>query len=87
MLPEGSSLEGFLLPQPPGKDYRLLKVVTQPATGEQLARLGNDRVPVVRPGDGPLGAVPPPEPQPPAKSSKSQDAQLEFGGFDWHPAG
>src|SRR5262245_6270421 len=41
LLPEGSSLEGFLLPQPRGKDYRLLKVVTQPATSEQLARLGN----------------------------------------------
>jgi hypothetical protein len=26
----------------------LLKVVTQPATPEQLARLGNDRAPVVR---------------------------------------
>ncbi len=44
----GSSLEGLLLPQPPGKDYRLLKVVTQPATADQLARLGNDRAPVVR---------------------------------------
>src|SRR5690349_21550222 len=25
----GSALEGLLLPQPPGKDYRLLKVLTQ----------------------------------------------------------
>jgi hypothetical protein len=48
-LPPGSALEGLLLPQPPGKEYRLLKVVTQPATAEQLARLGNDRAPVVRP--------------------------------------
>src|SRR6266853_328630 len=47
-LPAGSALEGLLLPRPPGKDYRLLKVVTQQATEEQLARLGNDRVPVVR---------------------------------------
>jgi len=39
----GSALQGLLLPQPPGKDYRLLKVVTQPATPDQLARLGNDR--------------------------------------------
>ena len=39
-------MEGLLLPRPPGKEYRLLKVVTQPATAEQLARLGNDRVPV-----------------------------------------
>ena len=34
----GSSLQGLLLPQPPGKDYRLLKIVTQPATPEQIAR-------------------------------------------------
>lgn len=47
-LPPGSSLEGLLLPQPPGKEYRLLKVVTQPATADQIARLGNDRAPVVR---------------------------------------
>ena len=46
-LPSGSALEGLLLPQPPGKDYRLLKIVTQPATPDQLARLGNDRAPVV----------------------------------------
>jgi hypothetical protein len=45
----GSSLEGLLLPQPPGKDYRLLKVITQPATPEQAERLGNDRAPVVLP--------------------------------------
>ena len=45
----GSSLEGLLLPQPPGKSYRLLKIVTQPATPEQIARLGNDRTPIVRP--------------------------------------
>lgn len=47
-LPPGSSLEGLLLPQPPGKDYRLLKIVTQPATPDQVARLGNDRAPIVR---------------------------------------
>jgi hypothetical protein len=46
-LPPGSALEGLLLPQPPGKQYRLLKIVTQPATPKQLARLGNDRAPVV----------------------------------------
>lgn len=39
-------MEGLLLQQPPGKDYRLLKVVTQDAMEEQAARLGNDRVPV-----------------------------------------
>jgi hypothetical protein len=49
-----SSLEGLLLPQPPGKDYRLLKVVTQPATADQFARLGNDRAPVVLPPPRPL---------------------------------
>ena len=47
-VPPGSALEGLLLPTPPGKAYRLLKVVTQPATPNQLARLGNDRAPVVR---------------------------------------
>lgn len=46
-VPPGSALEGLLLPQPPGKEYRLLKIVTQPATPEQIARLGNDRTPVV----------------------------------------
>ena len=29
-VPAGSALEGLLLPTPPGKDYRLLKVVTRP---------------------------------------------------------
>ena len=28
-MPRGSALEGLLLPQPPGKEYRLLKIVTQ----------------------------------------------------------
>ena len=46
-VPEGSLLEGLLLPTPPGKDYRLLKVVTQPATQGQATRLGNDRAPIV----------------------------------------
>ncbi len=31
----GSALEGLLLPTPPGKDYRLLNVVIQPATDDQ----------------------------------------------------
>lgn len=47
-LPLGSVLEGLLLPRPPGKDYRLLKIVTKPATTDQIARLGNDRAPIVR---------------------------------------
>ena len=46
-VPAGTALEGLLLPTPPGKDYRLLKVLTQPATPDQLARLGNDRAPIV----------------------------------------
>jgi hypothetical protein len=46
MLARPAAMEGLLLPQPPGKDYRLLKVVTQAATVEQIARLGNDRVPI-----------------------------------------
>jgi hypothetical protein len=51
-VPAGSSLDGLLLPLTTGKngkDYRLLKVVTQPATPEQIARLGNDRAPIVSP--------------------------------------
>lgn len=43
----GSSLEGLLLPQPPGKAYRLLKVITRPATPEEFSRLGNDRAPII----------------------------------------
>src|SRR4051794_820316 len=31
-VPAGTALEGLLLPTPPGKAYRLLKVVTQAAT-------------------------------------------------------
>ena len=48
-IPPGSALEGLLLPMPPGKDYRLLKVVTQAATEDQIARLGNDRAPIIIP--------------------------------------
>ena len=47
-LPPDSALQGLLLPQPPGKDYRLLKIMTQPASPDQVARLGNDRAPIVR---------------------------------------
>ena len=46
-VPPGSSLEGLLLPSPPGKDYRLVKVLTQEATEAELELLGNNRVPVV----------------------------------------
>jgi hypothetical protein len=47
-----SSLDGLLLPEVQGKNgkpYRLLKVVTQPATPDQVTRLGNDRAPIVHP--------------------------------------
>jgi hypothetical protein len=54
-VPAYSAVEGLLLPQPPGKEYRLLKVVTQPATIEQIARLGSDRAPVFT---SRLGAIP-----------------------------
>jgi hypothetical protein len=58
-VPQGSFLEGLLLPQPPGKAYRLLKVVTQPATPGQLARLGNDRAPVIVSATGaPVASIP-----------------------------
>ncbi len=45
-VPTGSTMQGLLLPTPPGKEYRLLKVLTQPASEDQIARLGNDRVPL-----------------------------------------
>ena len=48
LVPPGTAMEGLLLPQPPGKDYRLLKIVTKPATAEELARWGNDRAPVLQ---------------------------------------
>ena len=47
-VPPGTALEGLLLPQPAGKAYRLLKIVTQPATSEQLERLGAGRSPSTR---------------------------------------
>jgi len=46
-VPAGTAFEGMLLPTPPGKAYRLLKILTCPATPEQIARLGNDRAPLV----------------------------------------
>ena len=33
-VPPGSALEGLLLPQPPGKDYRLLKIVSASARAQ-----------------------------------------------------
>jgi len=48
-VPSGSALQGLLLPQPPGKAYRLLKIVTHPASPEQISKLGNDRAPIVIP--------------------------------------
>jgi hypothetical protein len=59
-VPLGTAMEGLLLPTPPGKEYRLLKVVTQCANSDQLARLGNDRVPVLRlPEETPPGTTSP----------------------------
>lgn len=69
-VPPGSALEGLLLPIPPGKDYRLLKIVTQPATPEQFARLGNDRAPVVHQIELPIEKSPDAPPKlPPWKPS------------------
>ena len=48
-VPAETALEGLLLPTPPGKDYRPLKVVTQAATADQLERLGNNRAPICVP--------------------------------------
>ena len=50
-VPPGTALEGLLLPvevsKKTGEPYRLVKIVTQPATPDQIARMGNDRAPVV----------------------------------------
>ena len=51
----GSTMQGMLLPQPPGKDYRLLKVVTTDGGPERSAQFGNDRTPIFEP---PLPATP-----------------------------
>jgi hypothetical protein len=48
-LPAGYAIQGLLLPTPPGKEYRLLKVVTVAASPAEVARLGNDRVPALVP--------------------------------------
>ncbi|MFZ4681703.1 MAG: hypothetical protein ACOYMS_04305 [Terrimicrobiaceae bacterium] len=50
-IPAGQAIEALLEPQPDGKDYRLLKVVTREATPEELARFGNNRVPVLAASD------------------------------------
>jgi len=55
-VPIGTAMEGLLLPQPPGKEYRLLKIVTKPATAEETERWGNDRAPVLQ---IPANAAPP----------------------------
>lgn len=56
-VPEGSSMEGILLPPPPGKDYRLLKVVTQAARAARELALGNDRTPIFDPPLETLGRI------------------------------
>jgi hypothetical protein len=58
-----------------GKDYRLLKIVTPPATPEQIARLGNDRAPIVHPTK-PGSAVPferAPDPSPSTSGSSQTE--------------
>jgi hypothetical protein len=76
-VPAHSAMEGLLLPRLPGKDYRLLKVVTQPATAEQFARLGNDRVPIFTQLAGRV--LSPSEPgEPVAKPELATPDQLEL---------
>ena len=45
----GAAMQGLLLPMPPGKDYRLLKVVTTDGGPRRAALFGNDRTPVFEP--------------------------------------
>lgn len=75
-VPAGSALEGLLLPTPPGKDYRLLKVVTQPASPGQLARLGNDRAPILRLPPGASAPRKDPAPRPETRPAKEEQAEL-----------
>lgn len=70
-LPAGSALQGLLLPLPEGKDYRLLKIVTQAATPDQCARLGNPRAPLLA-GETPRTSEPP-LPRRPASSGAQLD--------------
>lgn len=51
-VPDGSRALGFLLPQPEGKEYRLLKILTTDGGPKRTALFGNDRTPVLEP---PLG--------------------------------
>ncbi len=48
-VPAGNVIEAMREPQPAGKEYRRRKVVTREATAEELARFGNNRVPVLVP--------------------------------------
>jgi hypothetical protein len=48
-VPEGSKMLGFLLPQPEGKQYRLLKILTTDGGPIRTALFGNDRTPVLEP--------------------------------------
>ncbi|MGB8166853.1 MAG: hypothetical protein WCF18_05140 [Chthoniobacteraceae bacterium] len=75
-VPPESAMEGLLLPSPPGKDYRLLKIVTQPATQEQSDRLGNDRVPVLL-GVSAGAITLPPAIDAPAKPEEKEDGQQQ----------
>lgn len=72
-VPAGTTLQGLLLPEETakktGKPYRLLKVVTQDATAEQAARLGNDRVPVFGVVE-PSGKIRRVEPSPPPEKAQ-----------------
>lgn len=48
-VPDGSKMLGFLLPQPEGKTYRLLKILTRDGGPTRTALFGNDRTPVLEP--------------------------------------
>ena len=50
-VPAGEVVAGVLEQAPPGKDYRLLKVATRPATPEEFSVAGNDRFPLTVPAD------------------------------------
>lgn len=72
-IPEGLTLAGILLPPQMGlngQTYRLLKIMTAPATGKQLGRFEKDRA-VEYVEDLPGIALFPREPRPPKPPPKA----------------
>lgn len=73
-LPEGAGVRAILMPvqqSKTGESYRLLKVITCPAEGEQLGRFQNDRAVEVA-QDVPDVILPEREPPPAPKATQGE---------------